>query len=103
MTRILDADGGMVETFHYDHAGDRTIVRLEQDVEPILKRNKSAYNAAPSRFGDMAHVATVPMVLIEKWGSEDGINYLAPENRKALLAKLNDPDNRFLRTRPGRL
>lgn len=103
MTRILDADGGVLESFHYDDASDRTIIKTEQDVEPILRQNKSAYGSAPSRFGDMAHVARIPLVVLEKWGNEDGINYLAPENRKALLAKLNDPDNRFLRTRPGRL
>lgn len=101
--QILSADGGILSEFYYDDTTDRAVIRTCQDVEPYLKANKAAFNDAPTRWGEFAHVASIPVVVLEKWGNEDGINYLAPENSAALRAKLNDPDNKFLRTRPGRI
>ena len=100
---ILSNDRGLVSELHYDAAEDKTIIKKVQDVEPILKANKEAFNNAETRWGDMAHVARIPMIVIEQWNNEDGINYLAPENRKKLMARLNNPENQFLRTRPGQL
>lgn len=101
--QILDSNGGVLSEFHYDRSEERAIINTVQDVEPYLERNKQEYHSAPSRFGDVAKVASIPEVIMEKWCNEDGINYMAHENRHLLRKKLNDPDNQFLRTRPGKL
>jgi hypothetical protein len=44
------------------------------------------------------------MVVIEKWMKDDGVNVLAltgPERTKYFRRKLNDIDNRYLRTDSG--
>jgi hypothetical protein len=44
MKRLLDYDPATgLKTFHdYDEAEDKTFISYEQDVEPILDRNKAA-------------------------------------------------------------
>jgi hypothetical protein len=55
MKRLLDYDPATgLKTFHsYDEAEDKTFISYEQDVEPILDRNKAAANEASGPMGDM--------------------------------------------------
>lgn len=92
---------GIVRRFHYDHTDDSFKIEKTQDVARILEANKIANNMAPERWGyhDGLHrVASIPILLwfeLEKKGITKD---------PALLRKfLNDPDNRKLRTRPGRV
>lgn len=102
--RILDVNGGVITRHHYDETEDRTVIHQSADVEANINANKREYiDNANAKFGDMKKVASIPMIIVDKWCAEDGINYLAPENVNALKRKLNDPDNRFLRTMPGKL
>jgi hypothetical protein len=91
--------------FHYEHDNHTPKVGIAryQDVEPILENNKilqtsgDGYNEAR----DMRRVASIPMIVVEKWMVEDGVNFLAlsgPERSKYLKKKLNDPEWRHLRT-----
>lgn len=93
----------MKETLHYDESEDRLIVHTVQDVEPILKANKAAFDHDNRRFKSesMNHVARIPLVLVEKVKRETGIDLLNDE--KALKAFLNDSENKFLRTKPGKI
>lgn len=104
MGSIVDRDGNVMTTYIHDEASDLLVIKTSADVEANIEANKREYNDnLHSRFGDMKRVASIPVVVMEKWIAEDGINYMAPEHKDALRRKLNDPDNRFMRTMPGKL
>lgn len=104
MGSIVDRDGNVMTTYIHDEASDLLVIKTSADVEANIEANKREYSDnANARFGDMKRVASIPVVVMEKWIAEDGINYMAPEHKDALRRKLNDPDNRFMRTMPGKL
>lgn len=92
------------ETGHWSEDGN-LIIRKTQDVEPILDRNKRLYTAddgwSPSR--DVRRAASIPLVVVEQWLREEGIDVFNPDHRDAVRRKLNSPEWRHLRTAPGRL
>jgi hypothetical protein len=48
----------------------KNIVATEQDVEPILERNKALRNE-PQRSDWGRHIATIPNVILVKWLNEE--------------------------------
>lgn len=107
MRRILDASGNVVSEFHYDETEDRTTIRRVQDCEPIVDHNKrlQSLNDGYNPDRSLKRIASIPLVVAEKWMNEDGINWMAlpkHEKRKYLARKLNDPQWRHLRTSAGR-
>lgn len=88
-----------ISRFHPNTDGTFTIERV-QDVEPILDHNKALQNERQrSDWG--RQVASIPLVIIEKWANEEGANLLAMGKDEAaafLKRKLADPDWKWLRT-----
>lgn len=104
MSRILNVNGDVIETFEYDEMNDRTIIKKTQDVEGYLDRNRAERNNQVSGWrGDLHKVASVPFVLIEEWCKEFGCNILAKENRHLLMLKLRNRDYNKLRTKEGQI
>ena len=103
--RLFDYDpySGVTEYFHKTENG--FAIQTVQDVQPVLERNKALLNndSGHYRDGNYHHVASIPIVVIEQWRKELGDDPMAKHNRKWLIAKLNDPDNKFMRTKGGRL
>ena len=104
-----DAHSGIFTDMALDSKGIMHVNRV-QDVEPIIKRNKARFNGVSTKGrkfgGDMRQVASVPLVVIEKWMKEGKIKNpfrMDEADKKAMKRLLNDPDNRFLRTCPGQL
>jgi hypothetical protein len=91
-TWFADGDGGLV-------------IRDEQNVAPILEANKAAYNQIDerARWGDGARVAEIPNSVIADLNVKGIMRGFAVVDQKRMKAFLNDPENRFLRTRPGRI
>jgi len=91
----------MTELRHRFHAhGDSFTVEAIQDVAPILDRNKAMQNAG-KQTGDFRLVASIPMIFIEKWLSEEGFSLLtlpAKELARIIQKKRRDPDYRHLFT-----
>jgi hypothetical protein len=102
-TRIFDEDpiGGRRRLFHYDHTNDTFTIETQQDVTDLVEQNKALAGRFDERSrwaGDWHRVASIPMSLyfdLKRKGLVDDI--------PALKRWLNDPDNRFFRTRPGRV
>jgi len=98
-----------IETrWHEDVSAGQYIIERVQDVEPILDMNKIRQNDGTDGYTpskDLKHVASIPLVVIEQWMKQDGVNFLAmphgPEREKYIRKKLNDSDNNFLRTDGG--
>lgn len=96
----------MIRTrFVEDSSTGDLIVHREADVEPLLNDNKALYNAGdgytPSR--ELRRVASVPMVIIEKWKNELGIDVFDPNHKLAVRRLLNSSEYLYLRTASGRL
>ena len=87
-------------TFTPHDDGTFTVHRV-QDVEPILEHNKNLQSQPQSRKSGLRHIASIPLIFIEKWGQEMGVNLMAlpaKELQKVIRRKLADPDYRWLRT-----
>lgn len=99
-------DNGIETTDYHDPATGGTHVHRVQDVQPVLDANKAEYNSygdlKSSRYkGPMHKVASIPIIVVEKWMQEGFNIYTAtPEE---IRRKLNSPENRYLRTMPGKL
>lgn len=91
---------GIERWFHSSDDGESFTIETRQDSTQLLDANKALYNDAPVRFGNQmwTRVAQLPMNLWHEL-KQKGILDDDAEMKKWL----NDPDNRFFRTRPGRL
>lgn len=88
---------GNVQTFHYDETTDDFMITTEQDAEPILELNRAVQNEDTGKFKDgLHHVARIPLVVYQEL-VDKGID----KDPVALKRWLNDPDNRYFRTKLG--
>lgn len=95
----------VISKLHYQESEDKMIEQRVQDVEPYLDANKAKLAAQndyrPFAGKDMKQVASIPEVIAERWTHQYGPQWMRDP---ALLRRLlNDPDNKFLRTCPGKL
>lgn len=98
---LIDKDPltGTESWFHTLEDGKFTIEHTDPDVSGTLDRNKAVYNGNQNkRFGEMRHVASIPPSVYWKL-VQDGIT----QDEAAFSRWLNDPDNRYFRTFPGKV
>lgn len=91
-----DPSTGITRFFHWDDHKDDFIIQTRQDCAPIVESNKTAINEAPSRWGEMTRIASIPVSIyfdLKKKGIVD--------DETAFKRWLNDPDQRFFRTKAG--
>ena len=91
-------------TWYADGEGG-LIFRDEQNIAPILEVNKAMYNQIDerARWGDGALVAEIPNSVIADLNDKGIMRGFVVLDQKRMKAFLNDPANRYLRTRPGRV
>lgn len=106
MKRLMsqDLDTRTAQIAHDDGEGN-VIIETAQDIKPFLEQNKNSYAQIDerARWGEFTQIASIPFSVIQdlnKQGILKGFHIVDP---KKLKAWLNDPDNRFFRTRPGRI
>ncbi len=82
----------------------------EQDCTEILEINKALMNEDNSSGSlwagrDWVRVAQIPLLTLEKWRKEDGIDWFRwnDEDKAKIIARLNDNSYSKLRTAPGRI
>ncbi len=77
MGRLLDRDGSVVTTHHYDELTDTTTIQRTQDAEPIIEHNKrlQTMNDGYSPSRELRRIASIPLVVFEKWLQEDGLDW----------------------------
>lgn len=94
----------MVTRWSYDAPSGAHVITRVQDVEPILEENKRlmSLNDGYSPTRELRRVASIPFIVVEQWRAE-GIDIFDKNCREAVRRKLNDPENLFLRTAPGRV
>ena len=92
----------IVEGDPHKHGDMRIVVRRSQDLEPFIEANKKMRNETPEirkfRGRDMAHVAEIPNIIVEKW-LQEGFNIFdpAPETAKELRRRLDQLDNEWMK------
>jgi hypothetical protein len=98
--RIFDHDPvfGITEYWHPSEDGDAFTLEVVQDAEPVVEFNKKAQAEwQGKRWGDgLQHVAQIPMNIYWDLKNKGILN-----DQVALRRWLNDPDNRFFRTKTG--
>lgn len=89
---------GITEWFVSDESGDNFKWVIEGDAQPSIDRTKDIQNSMDqSKWGDgLQHVASIPMVIYWDWKRKGWI-----DDPVKLRTLLNDPDNRFMRTKLG--
>jgi hypothetical protein len=88
----------------HDFEDDKFVFGRTQDVESYLDANKAAQNE--QQKGDFRLIASIPVVILERWIIEDGVNYLAVDKlefSRLVRRKLRDPDWKWLRTSSGNI
>ena len=93
--------------FNYDHKEEKVVLHNTQDIQPILDMNKMEMNG-DSPYGvqnnpDLRKVASIPLIIIEKWKRELGVDIYNKNDWPKIKQLLNDSDNRFLRTHESQL
>jgi hypothetical protein len=80
-------------------------IKASADCSAILDANKQDANHAPNwnKARDFHHVASIPMIVCEKWMNDYGIDILNPDHKEAVRRLLNSHEWHYLRTGGGRL
>ena len=93
---------GLSVWFDYNDATDETTLQYEQDVEPYLERNKMLANDTEHTKQDikdeMWQYASIPVGIQMKWLIEEGLDVFDDNAWPQIMAKLNDPQYRHLKT-----
>ena len=90
-----DGDGGI-------------IVETRQDISDNIEQNRKEFNSFDERakwsndmFGNK--IASIPLTVIDDLNAKGIMRGFAVVDQKRMKDWLNSPDNRFFRTRPGRV
>jgi hypothetical protein len=92
---------------HADGEGG-IIIETRQDVTANIEQNLKEFNSYDERakwsddiFGNK--IASIPLTVIDDLNAKGIMRGFAVIDEKQMKAWLNNPDNRFFRTRPGRV
>ncbi len=98
--KLFDKDDalGITRIWHYDEETDKATIETRQDVSAIIEENKNEYAQIDerARWGEWTRVASIPMSVyfqLKREGKLDDDAYMK--------RWLNDPDNKYFRTRSG--
>ena len=87
-------------------ANDEAVIRQQEDLTPYIEANKEAYNNADSKWSDRVfgnRIASIPNIVIDQLNKDGVMRGFQIIDQKRFFKWLNDPDNRFFRTKPGKL
>lgn len=104
-----DPFSGVKEQIHKDPMSGQITIKTEQDVQKVFDANAEKRNGNNGWKGDMHHVASIPVVVVQMWREElkksgaPNPDPFAKENRTFLVAKLNNGEYGKLRTKEGRI
>lgn len=104
--KVLGVDyiGSTKRTAYADGEGG-VVFKHETDFSQVLEENKRTYNQVDekARWGDGQLVANIPFEMIN-WLNQQGIlRGFEVIDQKRMKEWLNNSDNQYFRTRPGRI
>jgi hypothetical protein len=101
--RQISFKDGKKSNFHDVDGG--YVIETKQDITGIIESNKAQFNAIDERakWGEWTKVASLPNVVVDELNKQGIMRGYAVVDEKRFRAFLNNPDNRFFRTRPGQV
>jgi hypothetical protein len=95
-----DVDQGITRYFHYDEGTDQATIQTQQDVTAIIEENKQEYAQVDerARWGEWTRVASIPMSIYFQLKAEGKL-----DDEVYMKKWINDPDNKYFRTRSGQV
>ena len=101
--RHISFKDGKESNFHDVDGG--YVIETKQDITGILESNKAQFNAIDekAKWGEWTKVASLPNVVVDELNKQGIMRGFAVLDEKRFRIFLNDPDNRFFRTRPGQV
>ena len=101
--RHISFKDGKESNFHDVDGG--YVIETKQDITGILESNKAQFNAIDekAKWGEWTKVASIPNVVVDELNKQGIMRGYAVLDEKRFRAFLNNPDNRFFRTRPGQV
>lgn len=106
MKHLISADASALKKTEAAFDGEGgLIIRTTQDVTDIVEQNLAQYNATSvhAKWGDMSKVASLPFTIVDTLNRKGIMRGFAVIDEKEFKKFLNDPENRFFRTRPGKV
>ena len=102
MRQISSQDG---KTTNFHDLDGKYVIETSQDISGIIESNKAQFNAIDekAKWGEWTKIASIPNVVIDDLNKHGIMRGFAVLDEKRFRAFLNDPDNRFFRTRPGQV
>lgn len=91
-----DSLTGETQYFVWDEDNDTFHIEYEFECSDLLEFNKHLRNNAGTKWGEMAHVASIPLNLYYDLKQKGII-----DDQAKFKAWLNDPEQRYFRTRNG--
>lgn len=80
----------------------KTVFQRTQDCDPIVDRCKALHNEGHHGTSEMRHVASIPLVIVERYCNDNGITFPEFMNGQEHIKRLcNDPDLSYFRVAPG--
>ena len=95
-----DEDQGITRYFHYDEETDKATIQTQQDVTAVIEENKQDYAQAVerARWSEWNKVASIPMSIYFQLKAEGKL-----DDQAYMKRWLNDPENKYFRTRSGQV
>ncbi len=96
----IDAEQGITRYFHFDDETGQATIQTKQDVTAIIEENKQEYAQVDerARWGEWSRVASIPMSIYFQLKAEGKL-----DDQEYMKKWLNDADNKYFRTRAGKI
>jgi len=91
------------KTIFHSNSDNTFTIERKQNYDDIIEANKKAYNSVSTKATQnlnekRRHVAAIPVVVVEQLMKQGIWN-----NQDRMKQWLNDPDNKYMRTHPGKV
>jgi len=95
-----DEEQGITRYFHFDDETGQATIQTQQDVTAIIEENKQEYAQVDerARWGEWSRVASIPMSIYFQLKAEGKL-----DDQEYMKKWLNDADNKYFRTRAGKV
>lgn len=84
----------MKEEFFFEGLkSERMIIKRTEDVESVIDEATDFRNNTRNGFSDSGNwrkIGSIPMIVVQQWMTEKGIDLLAPGNEKYVRQALNE-------------
>lgn len=96
----IDAEQGITRYFHFDDETGQATIQTQQDVTAIIEENKQEYAQVDerARWGEWSRVASIPMSIYFQLKAEGKL-----DDQAYMKKWINDPENKYFRTRSGKV